>query len=213
MRFHSQSLRQSHKRGEHSIKSAARGFTLVELLVSLGLFIIVMTLALGGLVSVLDMNTRVRSLQVVVNNFNYTLESITRDIRFGHNPRAQNCAFSDADPCTITVDFEPDGGAEREISYRFSEETIDSEQIGRIERCNIENSSNGNDCTDDDYVALTSSSVDISKLFFAVQGVGEDGFQPRVVMRTEGVVRRRNIETDFTIQTLVNQRQTEEAEL
>lgn len=175
-----------------------RGFTLVELLVALALFTIVMMLAMTSLIKVLDMNKKSRSMEVVMNNFNYTLEAMTRDIRFGHNYQCQGS------PCSeVTVDFNPEDPnvSERSISYRLS-----GDDPGRIERCNV---SKGSPCTGD-WTPITSAQVDVTDLDFYVSGnASTDGRQPRMTIRLAGVVGEDAYQSDFTIQTAVNQRQAD----
>jgi prepilin-type N-terminal cleavage/methylation domain-containing protein len=57
------------------------GFTLVELLVSIALFTIVMTIAIGSIVTIVDTNRKSRALTLVMNNLGFSLESITRTIK------------------------------------------------------------------------------------------------------------------------------------
>lgn len=192
---------------DHTQKDQRAGFTFVELLVSLALFLIVMTLALGSVVNVLDVNRRVESLQVVMNNFNYSLESMTRDIRFGHAYDVDDDSCGDADCNQATVEFEPEGGGdEREISYRL--------RNNRIERCNV-NLADGERCdSDSQYTPITSTSVTVEQLKFRSGGTGDDdGQQPRMTVQIKGFVGNDRFRSEFNIQTAMNQRRIESSEL
>lgn len=64
-------------------KKSVRGFTLVELLVSLALFTSVITVAVGALFSAQAINARLEQKQIVLDGVNLSLETIARDIRYG----------------------------------------------------------------------------------------------------------------------------------
>lgn len=59
------------------------GFTLVELLVVLGLFSSIATLSLGTLFNAQTINGRLQETQAILDNINLSSQTIVRDIRFG----------------------------------------------------------------------------------------------------------------------------------
>lgn len=62
-----------------------RGFTLVEMIVSLGIFSVVAVVALGALVSIVSANKKAQSLQATITNLNFALETMSREMRVGFN--------------------------------------------------------------------------------------------------------------------------------
>ncbi len=60
-----------------------KGISLVETLVAVALFSIVMMVAVGALVSLIDANRKARSEKTVVNNISVSLEQMVREIREG----------------------------------------------------------------------------------------------------------------------------------
>ena len=58
------------------------GFTLLEMIVALGIFSIVAVIAVGSLVKISSLNRASQSMQAALNNSNYILESISREMRF-----------------------------------------------------------------------------------------------------------------------------------
>lgn len=64
-------------------KPHSKGFTLVEMVVSLAIFAIVATVALGALVRIVDANKKAQTLQSAITNLNFTLDSISRELRVG----------------------------------------------------------------------------------------------------------------------------------
>ena len=67
-----------------------KGFTLVEIIVSLGIFAVVALVAMGALMKVMDANRKSLSLKTSINNLNFALESMTREIRMGKNYSCSN---------------------------------------------------------------------------------------------------------------------------
>ena len=49
------------------------GFSLIEIMVSLAIFSIVVLVATGALLSILNANKKTQALKAVVNNFNFAL--------------------------------------------------------------------------------------------------------------------------------------------
>lgn len=60
-----------------------RAFSLVEILVVLGLFSGISTLALGSLFNAQAINARLQETQAILDNVNLSLQSFSREIRFG----------------------------------------------------------------------------------------------------------------------------------
>lgn len=64
-------------------KLAPRGFTLIELLVSIGIFSVVIIIVAGAITAVINANKQAQVITSLVNNLNFTLESMTRAIKTG----------------------------------------------------------------------------------------------------------------------------------
>lgn len=60
-----------------------RGFTLIEMIVSLGIFSIVAVVALGALVKIISANHKAQALQAAFTNINFALEAMSRELRVG----------------------------------------------------------------------------------------------------------------------------------
>lgn len=74
-----------------------KGFTLIEALVSLGIFSIVIVSASGVILSIINSNKKNQAISSVVNNLNYSIESMVRDIKTGYR---YQCNF---DPTAYTI--------------------------------------------------------------------------------------------------------------
>jgi prepilin-type N-terminal cleavage/methylation domain-containing protein len=63
----------------------SRGYTLIELIIAVGLFAIIMTLASGAYLVMIGANRRAQALATATNNLSFVMESMTRSIRTGSN--------------------------------------------------------------------------------------------------------------------------------
>ncbi len=61
------------------------GFTLVEIIVSLAIFAIVATVALGALVKIVSANKKAQAVQEAVTSLNFALDAMSREMRVGRN--------------------------------------------------------------------------------------------------------------------------------
>ena len=76
------------------------GFTLIEIIVSLGIFTVVAVVAMGAFLKVIDANKKSQSLKTAINNVNFALESISRELRVGSN---YYCFNSSADLSSMSM--------------------------------------------------------------------------------------------------------------
>src|ERR1035437_4002808 len=60
------------------------GFTLIEMLVSISIFMVVAVVAVTALLKIVDANRKSQTLQDAINNINFAMDSITREIRVGN---------------------------------------------------------------------------------------------------------------------------------
>lgn len=67
----------------NSYATNIRGFTLVEMIVSLALFSIVITISVGALLVLIGTNEQLQGEQTVMTNLSFALDSMTREIRTG----------------------------------------------------------------------------------------------------------------------------------
>ncbi|MEZ4104116.1 MAG: type II secretion system protein [Candidatus Paceibacterota bacterium] len=67
-----------------SFRNKEKGFTLIEMIVSLGVFSFVVVIAVGALLSVIATNRQLQAEQSVMTNLAFALDSMTREIRTGY---------------------------------------------------------------------------------------------------------------------------------
>ncbi len=139
-----------------------RGYTLVELIVAVGLFAFIMVLASGAYLMMIDLNRRTQGTTTGINNLSFALETMTRTIRTGTNYSCNNSGdctnggslFSVTDPNNTTMSYTAVNGVITQ---------------------------NG--------VALTDPTVQVSSLVFYASGTtAGDGAQPHVLIVVNGTV-------------------------
>jgi prepilin-type N-terminal cleavage/methylation domain-containing protein len=84
-----------------SIKQS--GFTLIEMIVSLALFSVVVTIAVGALLVLISSNQRLQNEQSVMTNLSFALDSMTREIRTGSNYYCVNRNSVNAGPTDTRI--------------------------------------------------------------------------------------------------------------
>lgn len=65
------------------IKKNSKGFTLIEMIVSLGLFTIVLFVATSAFLSIVNVDRKSRATRIVADNLNLSIEDMTRNIKTG----------------------------------------------------------------------------------------------------------------------------------
>jgi len=192
-----------------------RGFTLIELMVSVTIFIVVMVISLGSLLSIAAAERKAETLKTIMNNLNFSLESMTRTIRTG---MFYHCgtggSVEDPQDCTNGDDYfafeavnGDIGNSGDQVVYKFEADpaTCGANSIGG---CIMRSLNSGVD-----FVSITAPEVDITDLtFYVVGSVAEfqsdpTTSQPKVVMTLMGEVPSGPSQvTDFSLQTTVTQR-------
>jgi prepilin-type N-terminal cleavage/methylation domain-containing protein len=189
-----------------------RGFTLVEVLVSTAIFTIVMVIALGALLAMVESDRKAQTIKTVINNLNFALDSMSRTIRTGEN----YACGSDTTDCRLNP------------SRYFSFINADRENVaycvptsgGSIMRQETTGSLSTSCSTAGGFLPVTSEEVIIEKLSFYLVGVGSgDTIQPKVTILVSGYVKTGKGESSlaackvagskcsiFNLQTSVTQR-------
>ena len=193
-------------------KSKTRGFSLIELLVALGLFSFVITITTTGLLSLLDANAKSQTLRLAMDNLSFVLDNLSRNVRTGYNYLCYTSApsgpdiGSDTDDCTDgeALAF-TDGETGNRVTYRLYNDSIER---------GVYDSDNGIVNPSSPWRLVTASNVKITDLEFLVSGTdyntstgaGKDE-QPTVTIWLTGKVGSfKKTASEFEIQTTVTQR-------
>lgn len=148
--------------------TSLRGYTLVELIVAVGLFALVMVLASGAYLMMINFNRQVQGTITGIDNLSFALDSMTRGMRTGIS---YNCGGAgDCADGASSLSFQDETG--RSVSYdrvdSFIQETVDGVSS-----------------------PLTDQSVTITSLMFYVYGSQRapgDYRQSRVTIVVSGTV-------------------------
>ena len=175
-------------------KKTSKGFTLIEVLVSLSIFTIVVTISISTLLVLIDANAKSQAMQVVMSNLSFALDSMTREIRTGES---YYCIVNTAD-----FDLTLQGTATKNCtsgSSAFSFNEGDSSVTGsygsrRIGyRLNSTNNSierrlgDQNFADEREWVRVTSPDVTVDDLDFIVTGTSRlDTITPTVTIYVSG---------------------------
>lgn len=181
------------------------GFSLIELLVSMSLFIVVLTIAIGALLSLISANAKAQNIHGAVSNVQFALDGMSREIRTGSSYYCTSGTETsggtdvvlDCNKGTYLSIIEggsslTSGANNKRLAYRYNS------GAGSIER-KIGTGS---------WVRLTDPNVTINAMHFnvmnSVSKINGNSLQPNVTIYISGQVSGvSETATEFNIQTTV----------
>lgn len=201
-----------------------KGFSLVEMLVAVALFSMVVLMSLAAMTTLLDANKKARSLKLAVDNVNFVLDDIARNIRQGSKFFCQSSVSSpinvySADSristrdCTYAKNDLNSGGSYlgfrdkdlKWIFYRFDgnanpkclRKKTTTDSWGAYE----DNFSIGYNC-------ITPTELAIDRFRFYVYNSGAVNKQPYVVIAIQGTAGgvKQSTQVQFSLMTSISQR-------
>lgn len=190
-----------------------RGFTLVEMIVAVGLFSVVMLVAVAAILSIIGNNKRAQAINNVVNNLNFAIESMVRDMKTGYFYQCDTYSFpldknnysshlcTGTSPKETLAFFSTLTGAPTSVEYKFipASGSGSSYVPGHI----VKRQGNSG------YVDLTSKTdVDILSMKMYVNSPQPgSGSQPGIFLVITGRANLGNDEvSEFGLQTYISQR-------
>lgn len=179
-----------------------KGFTLVEMLVSVAVFSVIMVSAVGIILLILNTNNHARSNSIAMGNVDAVLGKIFREASVGSYyhcglggdiEKARNCPGGE--PLSAFI-FEEAGGDDKvsndQIVYRLNQ--IDS---------SVEMSLNGGE----NFERITEGNIIVDQFNVNVLGNNDDTKQPAVFIGMRGYIKdSKNVKTDFAVQTMIAER-------
>lgn len=194
------------------INKSEKGFTLIEVLVSLSIFIMVITVAVGVLLTMVDANARAQNMQLVMTNLAFSIDSMSREIRTGTHYFCRSGGGSNLphQKDVRRVQDCDEGESERyAFAFREGGNSLTSDCAGKWigYRYNATDKSIERRLCDGDWFPITSDDVDIETLTFTVTGTDPtDAWSPLVNIYVAGrVVGTQKTESAFAMQTSVSQ--------
>ncbi|MEK7060471.1 MAG: prepilin-type N-terminal cleavage/methylation domain-containing protein [Patescibacteria group bacterium] len=149
-----------------------RGYTLIELIIAVGLFALIMTLASGAYLVMIGINRQVQGIATGIDNLSFALETMTRTIRTGTD---YSCGGGGSNCPVGASSFSITNSSGATVTYSLSASAIQQTVGGTT-------------------VALTDPSVIISSLMFysplnsSKTTQQNDYQQPRVTITISGSV-------------------------
>lgn len=185
----------------------SNGFTLIEMVVSIGLFTIVLFIATSAFLTVVNADRKSRSVRIAADNLNLALEDMQRRVKTGLNYYCGTdttlTGVYDCPGGTSGASFsflEQDGQTRTTYTYDSGSKAIYRQSSGAIALYPGEN------------IRVTAPEISISDVKFIVKGStpgavadGGDGVQAYVTIVISGSIAGAQ-PTNFNIQTMITQR-------
>ena len=176
-----------------------KGFTLLEMLISITLFSLVMVIAMSAVLTILDLNRKTQSLTAVTNSMNSAMDSMIRLIKSGERGFVGGASETGCPNSKVDFDFydiEGIYGAAGHIwdvsfQYRCSDQALFRSMV----------SSGGAE----QLIRMTPPDVQITEAEFDVTNSISD-CQDKVHIKLDGVAGTGSTQSEFEIQTMVTRR-------
>ncbi len=210
----------SNKKLPASPVNSRHGFTLVEMIVALGIFSVVAVVALGALTKIISANKKAQTLQASITNLNFALDSMSREMRVGKNYYCStgtsftqiellspsNCAGISSDNTGATIaftssEFHSSGGNKCNLIYAYIFEKVSGTFILKKAR--------QPDCMSQvgTFDSIIDPSVTITGYYIKVNYDSSSNPYPLATIRVTGYAGTREKEkTYFNVQTAVSSR-------
>ena len=186
---------------------ASLGFTIVEMIVAFGMFSVIMVIAVGSLLSLIEANHKAQAQKTVVNNLHFALENMSRNIRTGSN---YHCGDESVTSVTVAQDCPTTPATQLVFKGRDDGYVLYTLEDGMIKRSKNQSAS---DLLLFDPIPITAPEIQVEHLNFYVDGAdnaldsGSNKKQPRVlIMLKDSMQGKSKVISRFDIQTLVSQR-------
>ncbi len=169
-------------------KNKQTGFTIIETMVAMSVFLVVVMVGMGSLLSASVVHQKSQDMRSIMDNLSFALDDISRSARTGQSfscspncTSARSITFIDPDDNIINYSIVNDSS-----SRRFLQKKINSNQE----------------------VNLTLSEIDLDfNSGFIIKGESSgDTRQPYITIMLSGDITYKDVVTPFSIQTSVSQR-------
>lgn len=181
------------------------GFTIIETMIAISIFLIVVVLGIGALLNAHLVNKKSQDMRSIMDSLSFSMEDMSRNIRTGYN---YHCLKKWEDPFSSSLDISLSCVNGYGIAFESSEGNPDlnTDQWvyyisgGKLYRST--NSGNGLVQMTPDEVILNNSTYNFS----VIGAESTDIQQPLVIIRLVGTITSGGNTTPFSLQTAVSQR-------
>lgn len=195
-----------------------KGFTLLEMIVSMGIFTIVAVIAVGSLVRISSLNRQAQALQAATNNINYILESMSRELRVASTYYCTDQVVYNGGSAGLVFQ-ECNGNGDKGILFRSS--NVDNNGCNLVygywfqkdnatNNWSISKSQQADDCSssvrrDEALPLVDNNNVTISNVQFDNQ-IGAGGYSLFSIELSGYAGKKDNEKVNFSVRTMVSQR-------
>ena len=180
------------------------------MLVSVAIFAVVMTIALGSLLSMSESDRRAQTLKSVINNLNFSLDAMSRSMRTGQNYHCDITLGSAPSASRDCTGISPSPPPASSFAFLSADGVTGVEYClagGQIMRAITAPASLPTSCAGASFSEITAKEVTIQSLQFYVTGAEVTSIQPKVTILISGTVTVSATQTStFNLQTSVTQR-------
>lgn len=195
------------------------GYTIVETMVAVSLFVVITTAGMGTLLSANSLYQKSQNMRSIMDNLNFVMEDMSRNLRTGYSYR---CITDEGDLDLPDVAMPKSGedcwGVAFEYAYGDATDQ-DGDPIDNSDQW-VYYMDNGGQIfkstqgpyTQSNFIQVTPEEVvvDVGASTFSVLGAeapsGSDRQQPFVIIKLVGEINYKNTVTPFSLQTSVSQR-------
>ena len=168
---------------------ASGGFTLLEMIVSIGIFSVLIVVAIGIVLSISNAQIKAANVQNIQDNIRFTLELITKELRVGSGYAVSSCTGNFCQQ----INFTTTNGEQR--GYCLESGVV--KRLSGTAICGFGS-------------PMTSSNIIVDRMYFIVSGIaiGSSDGQPSitVVLQARSADPRQALESTINLQTTVVQR-------
>lgn len=165
----------------------SKGFTLMEVMVSVTIFTIIVTIGMGALITIFKTLQKTRADRQVIDSISYVMDTMTRRIRTGKDFQDSDIGigikFVDQDGYTVQFYNDVDNGISR---IYMIDGSSDTEVLP---------------------VDITPENFEVDGFIFEIIGTNpSDDVQPVVAINLKGIVINGQQKSKLAVQTIVSQR-------
>ena len=166
-----------------------KGFTIIETMIAISLFLIVVTIGMGSLLNANLLHQKSQDMRSIMDNLSFIMEDMSRNLRTGSDYNLINYGGG--------ISFKSALGDDWKYTLEYDEQDEQDEQV-----INIKKYINGNSVQlNPEEVILQNGSG-----FVVTGNVLGDSEQPFVIIKLIGIISSRGVDTPFSLQTSVSQR-------
>lgn len=200
------------------LKNQNRGYTIIETMISISLFLILVITGIGSLLNANVVHNKSRNVRAIMDNLSFIMEDMSRNLRTGYNYR---CYYGEDTASWSYPDLEIDSPRSCDGGHAIAfEEAISGDPLNDGDQWVYKVS--GNPLTiyksvdsGEHFVPLHGPEVIIDNdvLTFSVLGAepptlsnGGNKQQPLVILKLAGNIIYKNLDSPFSLQTMITQR-------